>query len=108
MAVAASSVGHGAKHGPATGTTQTVDYPVEPPPVDAMPARVGRYQLREELGAGAMGVVYRARDPRLDRAIAIKLVRHGGAPSAGGARLLREAQAMARLRHPNVVPIFDV
>jgi hypothetical protein len=104
MAVAASSVGHGA----ATDTTHTACYPVESRPVGPMPARVGRYQLCEELGAGAMGVVYRARDPRLDRAIAIKLVRHGGETSAGSVRLLREAQAMARLRHPNVVPIFDV
>ena len=104
MAVAASSVGHSA----ATDATQTACYPVDPRPVGAMPPRVGRYQLCEELGAGAMGVVYRARDPRLDRAIAIKLVRDGGAGPGGSARLLREAQAMARLRHPNVVPIFDV
>jgi eukaryotic-like serine/threonine-protein kinase len=104
MVVAASSVGHGA----ATDATQTACYPVESRPVGPMPGRVGRYQLCEELGAGAMGVVYRARDPRLDRAIAIKLVRHGGATPAGSARLLREAQAMARLCHPNVVPIFDV
>jgi hypothetical protein len=73
-----------------------------------MPPRVGRYELCEELGAGAMGVVYRARDPRLDRAIAIKLVRHGHATAGRSVRLLREAQAMARLRHRNVVPIFDV
>jgi len=53
-----------------------------------------------------MGVVYRAHDPDLDRAVAIKVVHTGDASS--GARLLREAQAMARLRHPNVVPIFDV
>ncbi len=60
------------------------------------------------LGTGAMGVVYRARDPQLDRALAIKLVRTDGASRSRGARLMREAQAMARLRHPNVVPIFDV
>jgi WD40 repeat protein len=70
------------------------------------PTRVGRYQLGEMLGAGGMGVVYRAHDPDLDRAVAIKVVHTGDASS--GARLLREAQAMARLRHPNVVPIFDV
>jgi serine/threonine protein kinase len=70
------------------------------------PACVGRYQLGEVLGAGAMGVVYRAHDPDLERVVAIKLVRTGAVSS--GTRLLREAQAMARLRHPNVVPIFDV
>jgi protein kinase-like protein len=103
MAVAVTSVGHGA-----ADTTQTACDSVESRPSGTMPAQVGRYELCEQLGAGAMGVVYRARDPRLDRAIAIKLVRHGGATSAGSVRLLREAQAMARLHHPNVVPIFDV
>jgi len=70
--------------------------------------RVGRYVLGERLGAGGMGVVYRARDPDLGRDLAIKVVR----PRLGGAdartRLLREAQAMARLRHRAVVPVFDV
>jgi dipeptidyl aminopeptidase/acylaminoacyl peptidase len=74
----------------------------------SVPARVGRYVICEELGTGAMGVVYRARDPELDRSLAIKLVRTDGKSRARGARLLREAQAMAKLRHPNVVPIFDV
>jgi len=74
----------------------------------AMPARIGRYEICEVLGAGAMGVVYRARDPELDRLVAIKVVRGSAASSSSDVRLLREAQAMARLRHPNVVPIFDV
>jgi predicted Ser/Thr protein kinase len=77
------------------------------PLADAAPTRVGRYQIEAEIGAGAMGVVYRARDPELDRTLAIKLVTtRRGATSRD--RLLREAQAMAKVRHPNVVPIFDV
>ncbi|HEX8109926.1 MAG TPA: serine/threonine-protein kinase, partial [Kofleriaceae bacterium] len=72
-----------------------------------VPARVGRYVICEMSGAGAMGVVYRAYDPKLDRAVAIKLVR-AGASDSDQARLSREAQTMAQLRHPNVVPIFDV
>jgi serine/threonine protein kinase/dipeptidyl aminopeptidase/acylaminoacyl peptidase len=72
------------------------------------PARVGRYEIREQLGCGSMGVVYRARDPELERDVAIKVVRTSDAHPASELRLLREAQAMARLRHPNVVPIFDV
>ena len=79
-----------------------------PSGVPGVPSHVGRYEIRGLLGTGAMGVVYRARDPQLDRSLAIKLVRTDGATRSRGARLLREAQAMARLRHPNVVPIFDV
>ncbi|MEO8703045.1 MAG: serine/threonine-protein kinase [Kofleriaceae bacterium] len=70
--------------------------------------QVGRYVVQEMLGAGAMGVVYRAYDPELDRDVALKLVRvlGEGVERARG-RLLREAQAMARLSHPNVVSVFD-
>ncbi|HET6280527.1 MAG TPA: protein kinase [Polyangia bacterium] len=74
-------------------------------------AVVGRYLVLERLGAGAMGVVYAAYDPELDRKIALKLLR----PQAGNgdtarrrARLVREAKATAKLSHPNVVGIFDV
>ena len=64
----------------------------------------------ERVGAGAMGVVYAAYDPKLDRKIALKIIqpRHGRDPARGQARMEREAQAMARLSHPNVSSIFDV
>ncbi len=69
-------------------------------------AVVGRYVIENELGRGGMGVVYAARDPVLDRRIAIKLLR---STSAGArARLLREGQALARLRHTNVVTVYDL
>ena len=74
---------------------------------------VGRYVLLEKIGAGGMGVVYSAYDPRLDRKVALKFVRSNAAmvggenESSAGARLLREAQAMARVTHPNVVTVFD-
>jgi tetratricopeptide (TPR) repeat protein/predicted Ser/Thr protein kinase len=69
--------------------------------------RVGRYLIEREIGAGGMGVVYAARDPELDRVVALKLVR--GDSSAGTpTRLRREAQAMAQLVHPNVVAVYDV
>ncbi|MBX7079387.1 MAG: serine/threonine-protein kinase [Nannocystaceae bacterium] len=75
-------------------------------------ATVGRYIVIEELGAGAMGRVYSAYDPRLDRRVALKLLRHGvvpgGADARHAARLLREAQALAKLAHPNVVAVHDV
>jgi serine/threonine protein kinase len=69
---------------------------------------LGRYVVEHVIGRGGMGVVVRAHDPELDRAVAIKLVD----PAAGGgswrARLRAEARAMARLRHRNVVTVHDV
>jgi len=72
---------------------------------------LGRYVVLERIGAGGMGVVYAAYDPQLDRRIALKLLhddeeREGG--TGGRSRMLREAQAMARLSHPNVVAVHDV
>ena len=67
---------------------------------------IGRYMVLMELGKGGAGTVYRAYDPKLRREVALKLLR-GGGPEAV-ARVLREAQAMARLSHPNVVPVYDV
>ena len=69
---------------------------------------VGRYMLLDQLGVGGMGVVYSAYDPELDRKVAVKLLRVGTARhQEGQARMLREAQAMARLQHPNVLGVFD-
>ncbi|MBK9035553.1 MAG: serine/threonine-protein kinase [Myxococcales bacterium] len=75
--------------------------------------RVARFTLRALLGAGGMGEVWRARDPELERDVAVKLLRPeletttARAEEARG-RLRREAQAMARLAHPNVIPIYEV
>ncbi|MGC4119809.1 MAG: serine/threonine-protein kinase [Myxococcales bacterium] len=69
---------------------------------------IGRFLVLEQLGAGGMGVVYAAYDPQLDRKVAIKLLQTTSAGSGGSALLLREAQALARLSHPNVVAIHDV
>ena len=70
---------------------------------------VGRYVVLEEVGVGGMGIVYAAYDPKLGRKVAIKLL-HRSLPDAkrNVARLLREAQAMARLNHPHVVTVHDV
>src|SRR5258706_2149717 len=73
-------------------------------------ATLGRYVVLDKLGGGGMGVVYTAFDPELDRRIAIKLLRAGTGAGAteGRTRLLREAQALARLSHPNVIAVHDV
>jgi tetratricopeptide (TPR) repeat protein len=70
---------------------------------------IGRYVLGDKIGAGGMGWVFAAHDPELDREVAIKIVRptRHGASEGERARLLREAQALAQLTHPNVVRIFD-
>jgi tetratricopeptide (TPR) repeat protein len=74
---------------------------------------VGRYVVLERLGVGGMGVVHAAYDPDLDRKVALKLLRPapegtGGDDERATARLLREAQAMARLHHPRVITVHDV
>lgn len=71
-------------------------------------SRLGRYVILYRLGSGGMGVVFAAYDPELDRKVALKLVRlETGSPAAREA-LRREAQAMARLSHPNIVAVHDV
>lgn len=76
---------------------------------DAKPkfAKVGRFTLIDVVGMGGMGVVYEARDEQLSRRVAVKLLK-GSANPDSVARMLREAKAMARLSHPNVVPVFEV
>lgn len=78
--------------------------------VPTTPRRLGRFVLLGRLGEGGMGVVYSAYDPDLDRRVALKLLRTGLRPGSRTAveRLHREAQALARLSHSNVVPVYDV
>ncbi|HEU0037464.1 MAG TPA: serine/threonine-protein kinase, partial [Kofleriaceae bacterium] len=68
--------------------------------------KLGRYHLLDVVGSGGMGVVWSAYDPELDRKVAIKLLK----PELAAARdrIVREGQALAKLSHPNVVPVFDV
>lgn len=114
------------RHAPPVGDSQVFGEqrtPIEPhngpaaEPVAREPAlkagdTVGRYVLLEPVGSGGMGVVFAARDPTLERKVAIKVVRPQRSELVGRACaqdwLAREAQAMAQLSHANVVEIYDV
>ena len=80
-------------------------------PVPRLPrgATLGRYVVLDCLGSGGMGVVYRAHDFALDRRVSLKLLRPSGKdPESRRERLVTEAQALARLSHPNVLTVHDV
>src|SRR3984957_3587790 len=74
--------------------------------------RFGRYQVLDQLGCGAMGVVYRARDPQIGRIVAIKSLslpgQTGDVQREYRERFIREAEAAGRVSHPGIVTIFDV
>src|SRR5438128_9356255 len=71
--------------------------------------KVGKFELIETVGHGAFGTVYKARDPELDRVVAIKVPRSGNLAGPQDLdRFLREARSVAQLRHPSIVTIHDV
>jgi serine/threonine-protein kinase len=81
------------------------------PNEDARPGTVGRFEVVRKIGQGGMGIVYEAYDGTLDRRVALKLVRFADADDGGRVartRLLREAQAMAQVADPHVVPVYEV
>jgi eukaryotic-like serine/threonine-protein kinase len=83
-----------------------------PNPSPSMPARLGRYELMHELGRGAMGVVYRGRDPRINREVAIKAISLAEEfdpddVQQARTRFFREAETAGRLSHPHIVTIYD-
>ncbi len=91
---------------PCVETTVVQPLPDRRPP--DVPATVGRFVVRAVLGSGAFGTVYRAHDPQLDREVAVKVPRPGTLNGPQRVeRFLREAKAAARLKHPNIVPVYD-
>src|ERR1700683_2211584 len=71
--------------------------------------KLGPYEIQSLLGAGGMGEVYRARDPRLGREVAIKILTSGSAPDSERLRRFeQEARATAALNHPNILAVFDL
>lgn len=72
------------------------------------PGRISHYEILEKLGEGGMGVVYRARDTRLNRQVAIKLLSSGGWTLQRRQRFLQEARAASALNHPNIIQVYDI
>src|SRR3989442_9462006 len=70
-------------------------------------ALADRYEIERELGAGGMATVYLARDPKHDRAVALKVLRPELAAVLGVERFLSEIRVMAHLQHPHLLPLFD-
>ena len=92
-----------------TATAPVATSPAEPAGrIATIGASVGRYRLERELGEGGMGVVHAAFDPDLQRRVALKVLRIAAPSAEAKDRLLREARAMARLAHPNVVTVHEV
>ena len=89
----------------------SVQHPPTPPPSPALPASFagGRYIVRGFLGEGGRKKVYLAHDDKLDRDVAVAVIKTEGLDDAGLSRVKREAQAMGRLGdHPNIVTVFDI
>jgi serine/threonine-protein kinase len=100
---------------PAEQSPVAADRGVHPRPAaggNAVPGRLGRYQIIHEVGKGAMGVVYRARDPMINRDVALKTIPlaaefEGDELEDARRKFFREAEAAGRLSHPHIVTIYD-
>lgn len=76
--------------------------------MSALPQRIGPYEITGKLGEGGMGIVYSAHDTRLNRPVAVKMILDSGNDEESRRRFLREAQAAARVTHPNICRLYDI
>src|SRR5256885_15817110 len=76
--------------------------------MSALPERIGPYTITGKLGEGGMGIVYSANDTRLNRPVALKMILDSGNDEDSRKRFLREAQAAARVTHPNICRLYDI
>src|SRR5439155_15485224 len=76
--------------------------------MSALPQRIGPYEITGKLGEGGMGIVYGANDTRLNRPVALKMILDSGNDEDSRKRFLREAQAAARITHPNICRLYDI
>ena len=90
------------------GTTDVEHPGASVPPLDTAGVSIGRYLVFDEVGRGGMGRVLRAYDPKLQREVALKVLHTKRVSQDMQGRLMREARAMAKLSHPNVVAVYDV
>jgi hypothetical protein len=95
------------EYGAVGGGAPVVMQYARPEPIARLDEVLARYVIERVLGAGGMGLVYAAHDPDLDRRVAIKILRNDAGEEAR-VRLLREARAMAKLSHPNVITVYEV
>ena len=94
-----------------TGTTPSPDPPSNSASArdrESMPARIGHYEVVRKLGEGGMGVVYAARDERLERTVAVKTMSSLAGDDTARKRFWREARAAASVNHPNVCQIHEI
>ena len=94
---------------PACGSTFHLEADASTGSESSLGRRIGKFDLIETVGRGAFGTVFKARDPELDRLVAVKVPRAGNlAGPAALDRFLREARSVAQLRHPSIVSVHEV
>src|SRR5436190_585711 len=76
--------------------------------MSALPQRIGPYEITGKLGEGGMGIVFAANDTRLNRPVALKMILDSGNDEGSRKRFMREAQAAARVTHPNICRLYDI